>query len=903
MAEQIVSLLKLDIDNSQVLKKQGDVLKQIASLKKENQQLKKSTDGLTTASKDQAQSYAQNEASIKKLSGESRTYKKILEDNIKAQEREQQTVVKTDGSINSLRNALNVNKTTYKNLTKEQRENEAVGGKLLKTIEQQDKEYKDLSKSIGNNQVEVGNYKSAVTDLSGSINIMGVNVGSVIGNLKSKQAALRGVTAATKGTTKGLKLFRIALIATGIGAIVVLLGSLVAAFASTQKGADFISKALAPVKGAFSAIVAILQNAAIPAFNLIFNTLKVGINSVLLPLQYLKLAWENVFGDEESVKRAKESIDGTINAIKEGSEAIGDNAEKLGDVFAGAGDQISENIARQKEIVRLGIEIEKQENNQIVNSAKLLDQIKQQEAIAKDTTLSASERNAAVERAKTLSDELANSEKNILDLKIQQKTLEQEQNDTSREELAELNQLKAERIKKDTEAQARELKFLGTKNAVAKEEEAKRKKAQEDRLKRLKEELKLQETLSQNAIDLLNAELKIFEQSNKSKLDGVKVLTQAIVSEEKARLKSIFDEQTRISEQSNQLEIQSLQNQLKTKEISQKEFDSRLKVIDAEFKASQLTSQSEFNTELLAVDQALADGQKAIKDKAKQDEEVLKQEAVQKAQEERDRQLIEAETDTERQLLELEFKYQKEIEYAKKIGADTTKIEEEYADRQVQISRAKENAKLQAAAQIAGSLKGLFEENTAAYKIAAITEASISTYLAAINTFKTMSAIVPAPLPAIASAAVVASGLKTVAKIAGFAEGSESMQPSGGQYQVSDLTSHTGIISGTPNISRANGDNMLATVKTGEAILNTKQQSRLNNLFGGDAIRYAVKGYADGTTFTSPTVSNSIASNVLRDTTTGLVNPVNESVQYVVDVTDIDTNINAYQTKVEDASI
>jgi len=502
-----------------------------------------------------------------------------------------------------------------------------------------------------------------------------------------------------------------------------------------------------------------------------------------------------------------------------------------------------------------------------------------------------------------LSDELANSEKNILDLKIQQKTLEQEQNDTSREELAELNQLKAERIKKDTEAQARELKFLGTKNAVAKEEEAKRKKAQEDRLKRLKEELKLQETLSQNAIDLLNAELKIFEQSNKSKLDGVKVLTQAIVSEEKARLKSIFDEQTRISEQSNQLEIQSLQNQLKTKEISQKEFDSRLKVIDAEFKASQLTSQSEFNTELLAVDQALADGQKAIKDKAKQDEEVLKQEAVQKAQEERDRQLIEAETDTERQLLELEFKYQKEIEYAKKIGADTTKIEEEYADRQVQISRAKENAKLQAAAQIAGSLKGLFEENTAAYKIAAITEASISTYLAAINTFKTMSAIVPAPLPAIASAAVVASGLKTVAKIAGFAEGSESMQPSGGQYQVSDLTSHTGIISGTPNISRANGDNMLATVKTGEAILNTKQQSRLNNLFGGDAIRYAVKGYADGTTFTSPTVSNSIASNVLRDTTTGLVNPVNESVQYVVDVTDIDTNINAYQTKVEDASI
>ena len=689
------------------------------------------------------------------------------------------------------------------------------------------------------------------------------------------------------------------MIATGIGAIVVLLGSLVAAFASTQKGADFISKALAPVKGAFSAIVAILQNAAIPAFNLVFNTLKVGINSVLLPLQYLKLAWENVFGDEESVKRAQDSVNETIDAIKEGSAAIGENAGKLGDVFAGAGDQIKENIARQKEIVRLGIEIEKRENEQIINSAKLLDQIKQQEAIAKDTTLSASERNAAVERAKVLSDELADSEKNILDLKIEQKTLEQEQNDTSREDLAELNRLKAERIKKDTEAQARDLKFLGSRNSIAKENEAKRKKAQEDRLKRVKEELKLQETLSKNAIDLLNAELEIFQQTNQSKLDGVKEINAQLVEEEKARLKSIFDEQTRIAEQTNQLEITSLKNQLKTKEISQKEFDSRLKVIDAEFKASQLTAQNEFNAEILAVDQALADGKKAIKDTEKQEEEKEKQEAITKAQEDRDRQLIEAESERERQLLELEFKYQKEIEYAKKIGADTTNIEKEYADRKKKINKATENAKLQAASQVASQLKGLFEENTAAFKVASIAEASIATYLAATKALDDF----PVPANFIAAGAVIASGLANVAKIAGFADGSENIQPSGGQYQVSDLTSHTGIISGTPNISRSNGDNMLATVKTGEAILNTKQQNRLNNLFGGDAIRYAVKGYADGTTFTSPSVSNSISSNIIRDTASGLVSPNNENVTYVVDVTDIDTNVNAYQTKVEDASI
>ena len=288
-------------------------------------------------------------------------------------------------------------------------------------------------------------------------------------------------------------------------------------------------------------------------------------------------------------------------------------------------------------------------------------------------------------------------------------TLEQMQNDTSREDLAELNRLKAERIKKDTEAQARELKFLGTINSIAKENEAKRKKAQQDRLKRLKEELKLQETLAKNAIDLLNAELDIFEQTNQSKLDGVKELSAQIVEEEKTRLKSIFDEQTRIAEQTNQLEITSLQNQLKTKEISRKEFDSRLKVIDAEFKASQLTSQNEFNEQILAIDQKLADGKKSIKDTGKTEEEKENQEALEKAQEDRDRQLIAAESERERQLLELQFKYDKEIDYAKKIGADTTNLEKEYADRKKKINKATEDAKLQAASQVASQLKGLFE--------------------------------------------------------------------------------------------------------------------------------------------------------------------------------------------------
>ena len=54
--------------------------------------------------------------------------------------------------------------------------------------------------------------------------------------------------------------------------------------------------------------------------------------------------------------------------------------------------------------------------------------------------------------------------------------MENAQNDTSREDQAELNALIAERIAKNTEAQARELKFLGTKIQLQKKEKQKERK-------------------------------------------------------------------------------------------------------------------------------------------------------------------------------------------------------------------------------------------------------------------------------------------------------------------------------------------------------------------------------------------------------------------------------------------
>lgn len=1172
MAEQIVSLLKLDIDNSQVLKKQGDVLKQISALKKENQQLKKSTDGLTKANSDQAQKYAQNEASIKKLNGESRTYKKILEDNIKAQEREQKIVVKTDGSINSLRNALNVNKTTYKNLTAEQRKNDQIGGKLLKTIKQQDSEYKKLSSTIGNNQSNVGNYGIAVKKLAGQLGIfasaasafrvlkdsvktvkdfeLGVaKLASVLGTTPEKVQALTDdakrlgestifaasqvselqtefaklgfkedqILNATEATLNlaaatgselseaaaiaGATLGGFGLDASETGRLTDVMAKSFSAsaldlekFKESMKTAAPAAKAVGVSVEETTALLGTLANSGIngsnagtalkktfielnaqgitmnDAFNQVSNSsdkLATAVDLVgkLAAPSFLVLAegtkntaeltdaLNDANGAAETMAETQQNtLSGALqslsskweayvlglndatnsgNILTSGIRFLGDNLKSILNTlgFAVAGfvayktaiitanvvqkiatgvttayriavvalnggfkkairgikafkvalagtgigllvvgvatlitnlssltGKLTETEKAQKRLnkaqkeAELSIAAEKSELEKLLSVAKDENRSKKDResvikklneispeylgnltletintnngTIAIDKYVSALEKKA---KATALNNELVRIEEDII--KNKNKSLDEQVGFFEKSFVA-IKSIASNPLdlQKQVLSTSKGLANVAVKNM---KEEAKSLNAQkaailaeinkestEDiintsssssssaggnkpRKDNSKEQLKSKEQLVKDSISLLNAELKIFQQTNQSKLDGVKVLTQKIVDEEKARLKSIFDEEKRIAEESNTLEIQSLQNKLKTKEISQKEFDSRLKVIDAEFKASQLTAQNELNTEILAVDQALADNKQAIKDKEKQDEEKAKQERITKAQEEKDRQLIEAESDAERQLLELEFKYQKEIEYANKIGADTTKIEEKYAAKQKEINKALQNSKLAAAQQIAGTLKGLFDENTVAYKVASIAEASIATYLAANKALAT----VPAPLNVPAAAATVAAGLVNVSKIAGFAEGSESIAPVGGEYQVADLSSHTGIISGTPNISRANGDNMLATVKTGEAILNQKQQSKLNSMMGFDAVRYAVKGYADGTTFTSPTVSNSIASNVIRDTASGLVNPVNESVQYVVDVKDIDSNVSSYQTKVEDASI
>lgn len=121
----------------------------------------------------------------------------------------------------------------------------------------------DIKKGAKESQAAVKDFTSqaggAVDQFAG---LFGTSMGQIGGALSGFQGGLvtlqrsfQASSTASGGFSKALGILKVALIATGIGAIVVALGALVAYFTKTQQGADQLAKFLAPLKVLFGALV------------------------------------------------------------------------------------------------------------------------------------------------------------------------------------------------------------------------------------------------------------------------------------------------------------------------------------------------------------------------------------------------------------------------------------------------------------------------------------------------------------------------------------------------------------------------------------------------------------------------------------------------------------------------
>ena len=389
--------------------------------------------------------------------------------------------------------------------------------------------------------------------------------------------------------------------------------------------------------------------------------------------------------------------------------------------------------------------------------------------------------------------------------------------------------------------------------------------------------------------DIDKQQRDLIEARAKTDIEVIKLREKAIKEEGEAKRQTIqeaIDLETALS--NKEVELAKLkkdqaklevENNGATKEALTKLAEANAAVTNAE--ATRYQNTLRFHKELEHINDAELTAEKAAQDKfdkivsdglklqekERQDAEKKKQEEQEKADDLAIKQLIDSEND----------KADAEIKAAKKAHDAEIKLNSET----LKSKKAQQQAENAIASQGQNLAHAIFGQS----KELAIADAIINTYKGAAQAIGDY----PPPYGEILAAIVVAVGLANVAKIAevNFAQGG---------------LSGTRIMPGMgKSVYRSNGDNMMATVRTGEVILNERQQAAL----GGDRTfaSIGVPGFAGGgitdSQLTYSMNNNAIDAQVNSDRQFDrLVSKIN-SVQPVVVIEDVENAINR-RTEIRD---
>jgi hypothetical protein len=198
MADKTI-LLKIDLDASSLV--QG------AKMAQEN--IKRLTPELEKVAKESGK----NSLEFRKLNAEIKANQKTLNDNATALQRYETLQKTNNGSLKEMRTLLSASKVAYAELTKEQRENVDIGGKMVAEMDALNEALLEAEKQYGTHTRNVGNYAGGVAGLKQEIReLKGIMAGLDAGSEEYQQAAIRAgelndklveVNEATKANTGG----------------------------------------------------------------------------------------------------------------------------------------------------------------------------------------------------------------------------------------------------------------------------------------------------------------------------------------------------------------------------------------------------------------------------------------------------------------------------------------------------------------------------------------------------------------------------------------------------------------------------------------------------------------------------------------------------------------------------
>lgn len=203
--------------------------------------------------------------------------------------------------------------------------------------------------------------------------------------------------------SKGLKVLKVNLIATGIGAIAVLVGTLASAFLSTEEGMDKVNKILKPLTETMETAWGILQELG---------------NGLM----------EIFSGD-----------------VEQGWNRMADAVENVGD-------KMEEAWERGKKLHELQMDIRGLESVEDLTVARLEKQVALNKIIAEDRSASFKDRMQATNQIIANEEAIANVRQQTFNKRLEQARLEMIANETDTEAKKEYNQLLAESIRLETRA-------------------------------------------------------------------------------------------------------------------------------------------------------------------------------------------------------------------------------------------------------------------------------------------------------------------------------------------------------------------------------------------------------------------------------------------------------------------
>lgn len=171
----------------------------------------------------------------------------------------------------------NVNQTTAKGVR--------VATNLRSAIDKNNKKITEQSSAFNKQKRGIGGYSAGIQDAASKTGFFSreltiiTKIQATLTVLTQKQtAAQNSSTAATTLGSKALKIFKIALLSTGIGALLIALGSLVAFFKSSEEGAAALQRTLSPFKILFGNLKDLFISFGETLFNAFSNPKEAVIN-------------------------------------------------------------------------------------------------------------------------------------------------------------------------------------------------------------------------------------------------------------------------------------------------------------------------------------------------------------------------------------------------------------------------------------------------------------------------------------------------------------------------------------------------------------------------------------------------------------------------------------------------